>query len=79
VKFFGQIEGIGLTCYAFSSAVLSTVAEGTFANIIKNLKTSAGGLKTGAADPLNMFFEKMNEDLKKSSSHSKNRTNWARR
>ena len=65
VHFFGQIEGIGLTAYAFTSAVLSTVAEGTFGNIIKNLKTSVGGLQTGVADPLNDFYKNFNKIAKK--------------
>ncbi|HEX3748450.1 MAG TPA: hypothetical protein VHW09_31200 [Bryobacteraceae bacterium] len=65
-KFIGQVEGVGITAFAFAGAVIESVAENaSFAGLLKNVKTDVGGVETsGATDPLKDFFENFNKIMK---------------
>ena len=63
----GQVEGIGLTGYAFAAAVLSAEANNDeIGSLLSTAKTAVAGVKSaGATGPLNQFFKDFNFALKK--------------
>lgn len=63
----GQVEGIGLTGYAFAAAVLSAEANNDeFAGVLSAAKTAVSGVSSaGATNPLKQFFKDFNDTLKK--------------
>jgi probable HAF family extracellular repeat protein len=66
-KFIGQVEGIGLTGYAFAGGILEAVAQdAAFADVLKSAKTAVSGVSsTGASSTLQNFFKDFNDALEK--------------